>query len=91
MTSSPPPFNPPMVISVHGILTAARWQKDVGDYLGSHSKAPQLRPRTHATLLEALLRNGHHTFIVSRNTKGRPLEDQHSALLADTRKADGYA
>jgi pimeloyl-ACP methyl ester carboxylesterase len=30
------PYNPPMVISVHGILTAARWQKSLADTLGLH-------------------------------------------------------
>jgi pimeloyl-ACP methyl ester carboxylesterase len=29
-------YNPPMVISVHGILTAARWQKSLADTLSFH-------------------------------------------------------
>jgi pimeloyl-ACP methyl ester carboxylesterase len=34
--SFPGPYQPPIVISVHGILTAARWQKSLADTLSVH-------------------------------------------------------
>jgi pimeloyl-ACP methyl ester carboxylesterase len=35
--SSPRAYRPPLVISVHGIRTAARWQKSLSDTLGLYS------------------------------------------------------
>jgi pimeloyl-ACP methyl ester carboxylesterase len=35
-TSARPAYCPPLVISVHGIRTAGRWQKSLADTLGSH-------------------------------------------------------
>lgn len=76
MTNSPLPFNPPMVISVHGIRTAARWQKDLADYLGTHS----IRHRSHDFGHYSLLRFASDR---SRQTKIDEFYSFYSQLLRE--------
>jgi hypothetical protein len=56
------PYNPPIVISVHGILTAARWQKSLADSLSHHG----IRHRAYDFGHYALLRV-HHASARSMN------------------------
>src|SRR5689334_15731548 len=49
------PYNPPMVISVHGIRTAARWQKSLADTLGLYGLRHRAYDFGHFDLVRFLL------------------------------------